>query len=237
MAASRAGARRRTDPARAGRRPTEATGAARQTRTERRAAPLGPGAPPPPGRGRRRRRAAGPRPGLRALVRAGVARPRPAGPQVVVTVHEGESTDADRQLAEPAARDRQLAGLPDLRLLPRRADPCFPGSYALHQNQTFAEVRAILGAGPNIYPVDVRPGFTLSEVAAAGGQPARATPRAASRRPPAAGRCTRSSRRRGPTISRACSGRAPTSILPGRPTSPSCAPWCSASTRTRRPPG
>ena len=27
-------------------------------------------------------------------------------------------------------------------------------------------MRAILAAGPNIYPVDVRPGFTLSEVAA-----------------------------------------------------------------------
>ena len=40
-----------------------------------------------------------------------------------------------------------------------------PGSYALHQNQSFSEVRAILAAGPNIYPVDVRPGFTLSEVA------------------------------------------------------------------------
>ncbi len=41
-----------------------------------------------------------------------------------------------------------------------------PGSYALHENQTFAEVRAILAGGPNIYPVDVRPGFTLAEVAA-----------------------------------------------------------------------
>ncbi len=40
-----------------------------------------------------------------------------------------------------------------------------PGSYALHENQSFSEVRAILAAGPNIYPVDVRPGFTLSEVA------------------------------------------------------------------------
>ena len=40
-----------------------------------------------------------------------------------------------------------------------------PGSYALHQNLSFSEVRALLAAGPNIYPVDVRPGFTLSEVA------------------------------------------------------------------------
>jgi len=41
-----------------------------------------------------------------------------------------------------------------------------PGSYALPQNQTFAEVRALLAAGPNIYPVDVRPGLTVAEVAA-----------------------------------------------------------------------
>ena len=40
-----------------------------------------------------------------------------------------------------------------------------PGATPLHQNLSFSEVRAILAAGPNIYPVDVRPGFTLSEVA------------------------------------------------------------------------
>jgi UPF0755 protein len=40
-----------------------------------------------------------------------------------------------------------------------------PGYYELHQNQTFGEVRSILGAGPNVNEVDVRPGFTLSEVA------------------------------------------------------------------------
>ncbi|HXY28279.1 MAG TPA: endolytic transglycosylase MltG, partial [Acidimicrobiales bacterium] len=41
-----------------------------------------------------------------------------------------------------------------------------PGDYALHQNQTFSEVRALLVAGPNVYPVNVRPGYTLAEVAA-----------------------------------------------------------------------
>jgi UPF0755 protein len=35
----------------------------------------------------------------------------------------------------------------------------------LHQNLAFSEVRTLLAAGPNIYPVDVRPGFTFSEVA------------------------------------------------------------------------
>jgi peptidoglycan lytic transglycosylase G len=40
-----------------------------------------------------------------------------------------------------------------------------PGIYALHKNQTFAEVRALLAAGPNVTAVDVVPGYTLAEVA------------------------------------------------------------------------
>lgn len=86
------------------------------------------------------------------------------GPQVVVTVHQGESTSAVIDtLNEKHVIGSSLAfqvfdvfhGTPTV----------LPGSYAMHQNQTFSEVRALLAAGPNIYPVDVRPGFTLSEVA------------------------------------------------------------------------
>ena len=89
----------------------------------------------------------------------------PEGPQVVVTVHEGESTNSViSSLSQQHVIGSSLAfrisdffhGTPTV----------LPGSYALHQNQTFAEVRAILAAGPNIYPVDVPPGFTLREVAA-----------------------------------------------------------------------
>ena len=88
----------------------------------------------------------------------------PAGPQVVVTVHPGESTNAvAAALHQHGVIGSTLAfeigdffhGTPTV----------LPGSYAVHQNQTFGEVRAVLAAGPNIYPVDVRPGFTLSEVA------------------------------------------------------------------------
>ena len=90
----------------------------------------------------------------------------PGGPQVVVTVAQGESTDAVvSALHQHGVIGSSLAfeigdffhGTPTV----------LPGSYALHQNQTFGQVRAILAAGPNVYPVDVRPGFTLSEVAAA----------------------------------------------------------------------
>ncbi len=89
----------------------------------------------------------------------------PEGPQVVVTVANGESaTGVIDALSQKHVIGSSLAfrvstifhGTPNV----------LPGSYALHENQTFAEVRAILAAGPNIYPVDVRPGFTLSEVAA-----------------------------------------------------------------------
>jgi UPF0755 protein len=41
-----------------------------------------------------------------------------------------------------------------------------PGDYALHENETFAQVRAALAAGPNIYVVSVLRGLTLAEVAA-----------------------------------------------------------------------
>ena len=89
----------------------------------------------------------------------------PEGKQVVVTVREGEAAGAViGALSQQGVIGSSLAfrvsdvfhGTPTV----------LPGSYALHQNQTFAEVRAILAAGPNIYPVDVRPGFTLHEVAA-----------------------------------------------------------------------
>jgi UPF0755 protein len=86
------------------------------------------------------------------------------GPQVVVTVQQGESTSAVvNALSKQGVIGSSLAfqvsevfhGTPSV----------LPGSYALHQNLSFSEVRAVLAAGPNIYPVDVRPGFTFSEVA------------------------------------------------------------------------
>jgi UPF0755 protein len=88
----------------------------------------------------------------------------PPGKQVVVTVKPGESTDSViNSLSDKGVIGSSLAfqvsnffhGTPTVQA----------GSYAMHQNQTFAQVRALLAAGPNIYPVDVRPGNTLSEVA------------------------------------------------------------------------
>jgi UPF0755 protein len=88
----------------------------------------------------------------------------PEGKQVVVTVGQGEATnDVIDALSQKGVIGSSLAfRVSDLF---HGTPTVLPGSYALHQNQTFAEVRALLGAGPNIYPVDVRPGFTLHEVA------------------------------------------------------------------------
>ncbi|MGO9856146.1 MAG: endolytic transglycosylase MltG [Acidimicrobiales bacterium] len=89
----------------------------------------------------------------------------PEGPQVIVTVHEGESTDA---IISSLNQQHVIGSSLAFRISDffHGTPTVLPGSYALHQNQTFSEVRALLAAGPNIYPVDVRPGLTLNEVAA-----------------------------------------------------------------------
>ncbi|HXA74774.1 MAG TPA: endolytic transglycosylase MltG [Acidimicrobiales bacterium] len=88
----------------------------------------------------------------------------PPGKQVVITVKPGESTDS----VISALSDKGVIGSSlafQISDFVHGSPTVQAGSYAMHQNQTFAEVRALLSAGPNIYPVDVRPGNTLSEVA------------------------------------------------------------------------
>ena len=88
----------------------------------------------------------------------------PPGPQVVVTVHQGESTDAVvSALSQQHVIGSSLAF--QVSEVFHGSPTVLPGSYAMHQNLAFSEVRQLLAAGPNIYPVNVRPGFTLSEVA------------------------------------------------------------------------
>jgi UPF0755 protein len=88
----------------------------------------------------------------------------PSGRQVVITVHQGESTDA---VVDALSQQGVIGSSLAFRVSDfiHGAPSALPGSYALHQNQTFSEVRTILAAGPNIYPVDVLPGYTLNEVA------------------------------------------------------------------------
>ncbi len=89
----------------------------------------------------------------------------PPGPQVVVTVREGESFNT---VISALSQQHVIASSLAFRISDvfHGTPTVLPGSYALHENQTFDEVRAILAGGPNIFPVDVRPGFALAEVAA-----------------------------------------------------------------------
>ena len=89
----------------------------------------------------------------------------PEGPQVVVTVHQGESTDS---VIDALSRQGVIGSSLAFQIsdVVHGTPTVLPGSYALHKNLTFGQVRTALAAGPNIYPVDVRTGFTMSEVAA-----------------------------------------------------------------------
>ena len=88
----------------------------------------------------------------------------PPGPQVVVTVHQGESTDS---IVDSLSRQHVIGSSLAFQVSEvfHGTPSVLPGSYALHQNLAFSEVRTLLAAGPNIYPVEVRPGFTFTEVA------------------------------------------------------------------------
>jgi UPF0755 protein len=86
------------------------------------------------------------------------------GPQVIVTVQQGESTNSViSALSQQHVIGSSLAF--QISEVVHGTPTVLPGSYALHQNLSFSEVRQLLAAGPNIYPVNVRSGFTLSEVA------------------------------------------------------------------------
>jgi UPF0755 protein len=89
----------------------------------------------------------------------------PEGPQVVVTVNEGESFDS---ILSSLSAHHVIGSSLAFRfsIIFHGTPSVLPGSYALHENMSFADVRAQFAAGPNIFAIDVRPGFTLAEVAA-----------------------------------------------------------------------
>lgn len=45
-----------------------------------------------------------------------------------------------------------------------------PGAYAFNQNVSFGAIDQVISAGPNVFPLEVPPGFTVSEVAQRVGQ-------------------------------------------------------------------
>ena len=88
----------------------------------------------------------------------------PRGPQVVVTVHDGESTGS---VIDDLSQKKVISSALAFKIYDLfHGNPSVePGSYALHQNLSFSEVHTLLAAGPNVTAVDVLPGYTLAEVA------------------------------------------------------------------------
>ncbi len=102
-------------------------------------------------------------------VRAEAEPSGPLGRQVVVTVAPGTDlgTVIDRLAADRVVGSSlayriwsQFNSLPGVQ----------SGSYAFNQNSSFDRVRRVLAAGPNVFFVDVLPGFTVREVADRVGQ-------------------------------------------------------------------
>jgi UPF0755 protein len=90
----------------------------------------------------------------------------PEGPQVVVTVTPGEGFDS---VLSSLSAHHVIGSSFAFRIsnIFHGTPSVLPGLYALHQNMSFADVRTQLAAGPNIFAVDVLPGYTLAEVASA----------------------------------------------------------------------
>jgi UPF0755 protein len=88
----------------------------------------------------------------------------PEGKQVVITVAKGESVGG---VISALTKEHVVASSLAFKFgdLIHGNPTVLPGNYALHENQTYGEVRAILNGGPNISSVTVRPGQTLHEVA------------------------------------------------------------------------
>jgi cell division protein YceG involved in septum cleavage len=145
----------------------------------------------------------------------------PAGRREIVQVTSGESMDS---IAGQLSAHHVIGSTLAFRLfdLVHGTPTVTPGDYALHENETFAQVRAALAAGPNIYVVTVLSGLTLAEVAThvdglPGHAPGGFTREAASG-----------------AVRSAFSAPGPTSSYPARATPPCSPTWCAAS--TPRPP-
>ena len=93
----------------------------------------------------------------------------PAGPQVFVTVPAGAGVSSTGSLL--AAKGvisssfafrvwSQFHSIPGVQA----------GAYAFNQNSSFDAVQKVLSAGPNVFPLVVPPGFTVSELAERVGQ-------------------------------------------------------------------
>ncbi len=93
----------------------------------------------------------------------------PVGPQVIVAIPTGSGVKTTGSLLET----RRIIGSAlayriwsQINSLPGYV----PGSYAFRENSSFAQVQSVLAGGPNVFPIDVPSGFTVSELARRVGQ-------------------------------------------------------------------
>jgi UPF0755 protein len=93
----------------------------------------------------------------------------PRGPQVIVTVASG--TGADR-LASTLESRGVIGSSLAYRIWSQfhSAPGVLSGSYAFNKNSSFDQVDAVLSTGPNVFPLEIPAGFTVSEVADRVGQ-------------------------------------------------------------------
>jgi len=93
----------------------------------------------------------------------------PPGAQVVVTVSSGSGVD---QVAGTLEAKQVIGSSLAFRIWSQfhSIPGVESGSYAFRRNSSFATVNAILATGPNVFPVTIPPGFTVSELAQRVGQ-------------------------------------------------------------------
>ena len=85
------------------------------------------------------------------------------GKRVVVEVTQGEGTS---EVASALEQRGVVGSALALRLsfLLHGSPTIDPGGYVFHTNQSFSTVRSILSHGPDLYEVNVQPGYTVAEV-------------------------------------------------------------------------
>ncbi len=88
----------------------------------------------------------------------------PPGPQVIVAVPSGTGAN---QLASTLASKGVIGSSLAYRIWSQLHSPpsIQSGSYAFHQNSSFSAVNGVIAAGPNVFSLDIPPGFTVAEVA------------------------------------------------------------------------
>jgi UPF0755 protein len=93
----------------------------------------------------------------------------PHGPQVIATVRSGTGAD---QLADTLQSKGVIGSSLAYRIWSQfhTVPAVLPGSYAFSKNSSFTTVDRVISAGPNVFPLDIPPGFTVAEVALRVGQ-------------------------------------------------------------------